>query len=472
MPPVALALYSLLTRLVQPLLRRKLARRALAEPGYGVAVPERFGHYSHPPVNGVLWLHAVSLGETRAAAVLLDALRQRCPDLRLLLTHGTATGRAEGAKLLRPGDLQVWQPWDTPEAVDRLLAHHRPRLGVLMETEVWPNAVAACRRLGVPLVLANARLNDASWRRARRLRSLSGPAYAGLHAVYAQSDADAARLRDLGAPVAAVLGNLKFDARPDPDQCAQGAAWRGQQTRPVVTLASAREGEEMALVVALKAFLGSFPAPAPVNPGEDATDSGANDSTRTRSEPLPGPAPRLPVQWLVVPRHPQRFDAVASLLQAEGFSVSRRSAWGTGPAAADVWLGDSLGEMALYYSLSDVALLGGSFEPLGGQNLIEAIACGCPVVMGPSVYNFQAAADAALATGAALATVSMQDAVQAVLGQQGLVSAPGPWAARRAAACRWGSTQGGTAAATADRLAVLWASACAQAGAVSSTAGR
>lgn len=435
------ALYTLLTRLAQPLLQRKLARRALAEPGYGVAVPERFGHYTHPPTEGVVWVHAVSLGETRAAAVLLDALRQRCPELRLLLTHGTATGRAEGAKLLRPGDIQVWQPWDTPEGVERFLAHHRPRLGVLMETEVWPNLTAACQAHGVPLVLANARLNEKSWQSARRLGWLARTAYAALHAVYAQGEADAVRLRDLGAPVQAVLGNLKFDARPNADQLAQGQAWRALQDRPVVVLASAREGEEAALAQVLK----PFSPQALVEPDGVAMDSGSTSGHQA-------------VQWLVVPRHPQRFDAVAELLQGRGFSVSRRSAWGEHPEAADVWLGDSLGEMALYYGLSDVALLGGSFEPLGGQNLIEATACGCPVVMGPSVFNFQEPAEAALRAGAALQTDSLADAVQAVVGAHGVLHSPERLAALREAAGRFGAQQGGAAAATADRLAALLSS--------------
>lgn len=455
MQRAVLALYTLLARLAQPLLKRKLARRALAEPGYGVAVPERFGHYSHSPTEGVLWLHAVSLGETRAAAVLLDALRQRCPGLRLLLTHGTATGRAEGAKLLRPGDLQVWQPWDTPEAVQRFLAHHRPRVGVLMETEVWPNLVAACQAYAVPLVLANARLNERSWQSARRLGWLSRPAYAALHAVYAQGEADAVRLRDLGAPVLAVLGNLKFDARPSAAQLAQGQAWRALQDRPVVVLASAREGEEAALAQILK----PFSPQAIVKPESVASNSGANTA-------------HLPVQWLVVPRHPQRFDAVAELLQSRGFSVSRRSAWGEAPEPADVWLGDSLGEMALYYGLSDVALLGGSFEPLGGQNLIEATACGCPVVMGPSVFNFQEPADAALRAGAALQTDSMADAVQAVVGPHGVLRAPGRLVALRQAASRFGPQQGGAAAATAERLAVLLGDVSSPVNTVSSPANR
>ena len=210
MRPV-LWLYSTLAWAAQPLLRRKLRRRAQAEPGYAQHVPERFGHYANAPrvpQSGeppLVWIHAVSLGETRAAAILLKALRARWPGVRVLLTHGTATGRAEGAKLLQPGDLQAWLPWDTPGAVQRFVRHFRPQLGLLMETEVWPNLVAVCRAQGVPLVLANARLNATSLRKAQRLSWLSRPAYAGLAAVWAQTEEDAQRLRSLGAPVQAVV---------------------------------------------------------------------------------------------------------------------------------------------------------------------------------------------------------------------------------------------------------------------------
>ena len=170
--------YSLLMWLAQPLLRRKLARRAVAEPGYGVAVEERFGHYSMPADSGRIWIHAVSLGETRAAAILLAELRRQVPGMRLLLTHGTATGRSEGAKLLQSGDVQVWQPWDTAGAVQRFLDYFKPAVGVLMETEIWPNLTQACAARGVPLALANARMNKKSHGRARRLGWLARPVFA------------------------------------------------------------------------------------------------------------------------------------------------------------------------------------------------------------------------------------------------------------------------------------------------------
>lgn len=196
-------LYSLGMWAAQPLLRRKLARRGVQEPGYLEAIEERFGHYGAgtPASSGWVWVHAVSMGETRAAAILVRALRRQMPGMRLLLTHGTATGRAEGKALLQPGDMQVWQPWDTPGAVRRFLAQFQPAIGILMETEVWPNMVAVCQQQGVPLVLANARLNAHSLRKAERVAWLARPAFGGLAAVWAQSQADADRLRQLGAPV-------------------------------------------------------------------------------------------------------------------------------------------------------------------------------------------------------------------------------------------------------------------------------
>jgi 3-deoxy-D-manno-octulosonic-acid transferase len=366
-------LYSLVVIGAQPLLRRKLRRRGAAEPGYLEHMEERFGRYGAPTEPGRLWIHAVSLGETRAAAILLEALRRAQPGLRVLLTHGTATGRAEGERLLREGDAQAWLPWDTPRAVRGFLDHFQPSAGILMETEVWPNLAATCHARAIPLALANARLSEKSLAQARRVTRLSRPAYAALTAVWAQSDADARRLVEAGAQVQGVFGNLKYDATPDAGQLAQGRDWRGTSPRPVVMFASSREGEEAEFLRATAA-----------HPG---------------------------VQWLLVPRHPQRFDEVAALVAQSGASVARRSAWSEAPAPADVWIGDSLGEMALYYGLADVALLGGSFARLGGQNLIEAAACGCPVVMGPHTFNFGEAAELALAAGAAQRAEDMEEGV-------------------------------------------------------------
>jgi 3-deoxy-D-manno-octulosonic-acid transferase len=427
--------YNLFMWALVPLLRLRLARRGQAEPGYLQAVDERFGRYSTTPASStslapqasnpgpLIWIHAVSLGETRTAALLLAALRAQLPGMRLLLTNGTATGRAEGAQLLRPGDLQVWQPWDTRSATRRFLAHFQPSLGLLIETEVWPNLSAACQASGVPLVLVNARLSEKSMRQALRLAWLARPAFGALTAVWAQSRADAQRLRQIGAPEPQVLGNLKFDAQPDAQQLAQGKAWRARNARPVLFLASAREGEEAALLRALSAL-------------------------SALQTPLPD------VQWLIVPRHPQRFAEVAALIESQGFKVSRRSQWLDGPAPDDasprtLWLGDSLGEMALYYGLADVALLGGSFEPFGGQNLIEAAACACPVVMGPHTFNFTQAAELAVAAGGAQRVASLAQGVETALA---LVQAPAQRAVMANAAMAFAHAHRGAARQTAEAV--------------------
>jgi 3-deoxy-D-manno-octulosonic-acid transferase len=364
---------------------------------------------------------------------LLKELRPLLPGMRLLLTHGTATGRAEGEKLLQPGDLQVWQPWDTPGAVRRFLTRFNPAIGLLMETEIWPNLAAGCRAHGVPLLLANARLNAKSRDGALRLAWLARPAYASLSAAWAQTDADAERLREVGAPVRGVFGNLKFDVVPDAAQMAQGRAWRSASTRPVVLVASSREGEEALWIDVFKQKW----AVAPVHQALSAINSIANQV-------------RCPVQWLIVPRHPQRFDEVERLLQEAGLRVARRSGWAQPPAEADVWLGDSLGEMPLYYGMAHAALLGGSFEPLGGQNLIEAAACGCPVVMGPHTFNFAEAARLASDAGVALRVADMEQGVDTATAL--VLDAPRQQALQAQAVA---FTQGHRGAALATALAVV-----------------
>jgi 3-deoxy-D-manno-octulosonic-acid transferase len=430
-----LRLYGAFTRLAQPLVRRKLKKRAVAEPGYALAVEERFGVYD-ASLTGTdwCWIHAVSLGEARAAGILLIELRRQHPGVPILLTHGTATGRDEGAKLLEPGDLQVWQPWDTPKAVAAFLDRFRPRIGVLMETEVWPEMVAACVELGIPLVLANARLNEKSLASAERFAWLARPAYSALAAVWAQTEADSHRLVSLGAKVAGVYGNLKFDAAPDIRQLAAADKLRETLPKPIVVFASSREGEEQMLLDVLK----RFGAVAPVPPAHAAINSIAK---RVHE-----------VQWMIVPRHPQRFDEVAALVASHGFGVARRSEATDELSDAEIWLGDSLGEMALYYGLADVALLGGSFEPLGGQNLIEAAACGCPVVMGPSTFNFAEAAELSLAAGAALRVADMEQAVKAALA---LIGNPAKRETMVQAAMAFSSSNRGAAQRTAAAVLAL-----------------
>lgn len=383
---LARAAYSTLLRLATPAYLARLWWRGRAEPPYRHALAERLAHYAERPSSGWLWLHAVSLGETRAAAALVEALRARRPELRLLLTHGTATGREAGAALLREGDRQAWLPYDTPGAARRFLAQFRPALGVLMETEVWPNLLREAQAAGVTMVLANARLSERSARKGARLAALLHPAAASLALVLAQTEDDARRLRLAGARDVRVCGNLKFDLAPDQALVERGRAWRAGLARPVLLFAVSREGEEAPLLAAW----------ARVPP------SGA-------ARPL----------LVIVPRHPQRFDEVAALLQAGGLRTVRRSTWGDTPPeaafAADAWLGDSMREMPLYYGLAQVALLGGSFAPLGGQNLIEAAACGCPVVMGPHTFNFAEAAELAALSGAARRVPDLEAGLAAAL---------------------------------------------------------
>jgi 3-deoxy-D-manno-octulosonic-acid transferase len=347
------AVYTAFLRLVLPFILARLWWRGRREPRYREAVAERFGRYRARQQENVVWIHAVSVGEARAAAPLVRALT----GLPILMTCTTAAGRETLESVYGDSISAAYLPYDYPEAVRRFLEHFQPRLAILMETELWPNLLAGCAASRVPVVLANARMSERSMRGYQRWHRLTGPAFRSLAAVCAQSAADAQRLRALGARNVEVTGNLKFDAHPDAAQVAAGQAWRAKLRRPVVLLASTREGEE-------KLLLGQR-----------------------------GPVGTLTV---VVPRHPQRFDEVAA------FADSRRSREALPGRADRVHVGDTMGEMAFYYGACDVAVIGGSFAPLGGQNLIEALACGAPVVLGPHMFNFAEATRLALEAGAAL----------------------------------------------------------------------
>jgi 3-deoxy-D-manno-octulosonic-acid transferase len=359
-------LYTLVLRLLLPFVLARLWWRGRAEPLYREALGERFGHYDSDRPEKLIWIHAVSVGEARAAAPLVRALEGAVAEHRMLMTCTTAAGRETIKQLYGESVLEAYLPYDLPEAVQRFLEYYRPRLGILMETELWPNLLAQCSGHGVPMLLANARLSVRSARGYRRWGALARPAIGALAAVCAQTAEDAARLRALGARNVEVTGNLKFDVEPDAGQLAAGRAWRGQVARPVVLLASTREGEEEMLLGA--------------------------------AEPVRG-------LIVVVPRHARRFDEVAR------FAQSRRTQAPL-PAAGDrVHLGDTMGEMAFYYAACDVAVIGGSFAPLGGQNLIEALATGAPVIVGPHMYNFAEATRLAVAAGAA---VQVRDVRQAM----------------------------------------------------------
>ena len=384
-------LYTVLFYAAQPLVWLRLFLRGRKQPEYRQHIGERYGFYAQRAPGKLIWLHAVSVGETRAAEPLIEALLQRHPDHSLLLTHMTPTGRDTGRMYLdrHPGRvLQAYLPYDLPDAAARFLGHFRPAFGLFMETELWPNIIATAKARQIPLGLVNARLSSRSQRGYQRLRALAQPAFAGLDVVAAQTDDDAARIRSLGANRVSVTGNLKFDVTPDPAKLARGLNWRAEiGARPVWLAASTRDGEE-ALILDTQGEI-------------------------ERSNLLPNPL------LILVPRHPQRFEEVAGLVRERGMKFKRRSLEEFPEAGTQVWLGDSMGEMASYYAAADLALIGGSLLPFGGQNLIEAAACGCPVVVGPHTFNFAQASDDAVACGAASRISGSEElagCVQAILG--------------------------------------------------------
>lgn len=375
--------YTLLWILALPLVVLRLLWRGRRQPGYLKHLGERFGRYRMRAPVRVIWVHAVSVGESRAAEPLVRALLKRWPEHTVLLTHMTPTGR-ETSKALFNGDsrvLRCYLPYDLGCFAGAFLRHFRPQFGVIMETELWPNLLAACRRRSVPVILANARLSERSARRYARLPALSALTMGALSAIGAQTAADAARLSALGARRVMVTGNIKFDISPPENTEALASLFRARiGSRQVLLAASTRDGEEALL---LDAF-------AHLAPPE--------------------------VLLALVPRHPQRFDEVARLAAARGLALQRRSEDQPVAAQTRVWLGDSMGEMFAYYASADVALIGGSWLPFGGQNLIEACAVGTPVVVGPHTFNFAAVAEHAIAAGAALRVETADAGVNAALG--------------------------------------------------------
>jgi 3-deoxy-D-manno-octulosonic-acid transferase len=368
---VYMLVYSILWWLALPLVLGRLWWRGRREPGYRAHLGERLGFYGPRQEHGLtIMVHAVSVGETRAAEPLVEALLASWPGCRILLTHMTPTGRATGHALFgKHGErlIQSYLPYDTGFMVGRFLHHFQPRICILMETEVWPNLIAACAAHGVPVALVNARLSERSLRRGRRFGGLMMEAARAITVVAAQTEADARRIASLGAPQVAVTGSIKFDVVPPEAALRTGAMLRERLgARPVLLCASTREGEE-ALIL---------------------------DAWRRMARPAG-------MLLLLVPRHPQRFDEVARMVEERGFSLARRSSL-PGRVDADVLLGDSMGEMFAYYAACDCAFIGGSLLPLGGQNLIEACALGKPVLVGEHTFNFLQATDEAVAAGGAL----------------------------------------------------------------------
>ena len=389
------SLYTFMLWLLLPYIFLRLLWRARKQPEYLRHIGERFGFHSVQSNKPVIWLHTVSVGETRAAQSLIIRLRTTYPDHQILLTHTTPTGRATGKQLYGDDVLRVYLPYDYPFAVSRFLRHFKPQLGILMETEIWFNLIHACRATGVPLLLLNARLSEKSARGYARFARLTRDALGGLAAIAAQTADDAARLANLGAKNVSVTGNLKFDIEPPPAMLELGRQLRAQfgAGRKVFLAASNREGVEALLLEALQQVH------------------------------IPG------LLLVIVPRHPQRFAEVAALLEQRGIPFRRRSEMSHSgkpqnlaiPAETQAVLGDSMGEMFAYYAAADLAFIGGSLLPYGGQNLIEACAAGAPVLAGPYTHNFAEATRLAVSAGAA---AQVQDSGGLVMELQRLLDSP------------------------------------------------
>jgi len=379
-PKIWFAVYQLLWHLLLPFAFIRLAWRTRHSAEYLHHFSERLGFVDRKSiVQGSVWIHAVSVGETRAAQPLIEAYLARGETI--LLTHMTLNGRRTGAALfalaIASGQLrQVYLPYDLCWSVANFIRTFKPKLGLFMETEAWPTVVFYCAEIGLPLFLVNARLSERSARRVNRFGKAGRALFQAFAGILAQTQFDAERYRSLGVKKVEIVGNLKFDVPLDHSLVQHGKAWQQElhgNQRLMVCAASTRDGEE---VIILRAW-------------RDLLQSNAFEN-----------APLL----CLVPRHPERFTEVANQIHEAGLRFRRRTEWGGIPKGItdlDVILGDSMGEMPMYYSAADLVVMGGSLLPFGGQNLIEACAAGCPVLLGEHTYNFQQAALDAIKIGAA-----------------------------------------------------------------------
>jgi len=388
--PLALYfVYEALWHVLIPFVLLRLLWRSRKNSDYLKHVRERFGFYgTKPSLRKAVWIHAVSVGETRATQALVESLLKEGQSI--LLTHMTPTGRKTGAELYRKaiasGQLQqAYLPYDICWAIEAFLKHYRPQLGLFMETEAWPGFVFRTKQLGVPLFLINARLSGRSFKRVQHFGSAGRSLFQSFAGILAQSEPDAKRYQALGVNDVIVTGNMKFDVPEEAANQSLGKQWKRvlrEQERLVVCAASTRAGEELIMIDAWKKLLSEF---------------------GSEIKPL----------LIVVPRHPERFTEVADLLHQSTLSFERRSnlsdprssaefASGSHWTNVDILLGDSMGEMGAYYNATDLVVMGGSLLPTGGQNLIEACANGCPVILGEHTYNFQQASEDAITCGAAV----------------------------------------------------------------------
>jgi len=352
------SLYTLLLYLATPLVLLHFFLRGLRSSGYLKRWPERFGWFEPPRRRDGIVVHAVSMGEVNAASMLVQELLRRFPDDPLCLTTGTPTGSARVRELFADRVFHVYLPLDLPGAVRRFLDRVRPRLLVIMETEIWPNLYHQAAARGIPILIVNARISERSFPTYRRLRRLTGAALRRTSGIGAQSALDQQRLLQIGAPEprVTVTGNMKFDVRMPPSLTEQGEtirlAWGTQ--RRVLVAGSTHEGDERALLAAFSRVLETFPA----------------------------------ASLDLVPRHPERFARAAQLARQAGLTVSLRSDGISCPAGTQCFVVDAMGELLRFYAAGDVAFVGGSLEPIGGHNVLEPAALSKPVLFGPHTANF------------------------------------------------------------------------------------
>ncbi len=359
--PMNRTLYTFLFHLGLPLVALRLWLRARKAPAYRQRIGERFAMGLPPMQRGGLWVHAVSVGESIAAAPMIRALLAQYPELPITVTCMTPTGseRIKAMFANEPRIQHCYLPYDLPWAAGRFLDHVQPRLGIIMETELWPNHIHQCSKRGIAVVLANARLSERSARGYGRFAKLTRPMLAEMAWFAVQTEVEAQRFRDLGArpECVTVTGSIKFDLSIDPALLERAAELRGQwqaTQRPVWIAASTHAGEDESVLAAHRTLLSSHP---------DAL-------------------------LILVPRHPERFDSVHGLCQQQGFKTVRRSSAQAVTPDVSVLLGDTMGELLFLYALADNAFVGGSLVPNGGHNLLEPAALAKPVLSGPHLFNF------------------------------------------------------------------------------------
>jgi len=368
--------YSVLWYLLLPLLFVRLWLRGRKAPAYRRRWGERLGFYGVKPVPGCVWVHAVSVGETLAAAPMIEALLKKYPQMPLLVTTTTPTGSERVQALFGKRVHHVYAPWELPGAVARLFNHFNPQLVLLLETELWPNIVATAKQRDVPVMLVNGRLSARSAKGYGKFPALVRPMLDAFTTLAVQTRADAERFEALGASPKqlVVTGSVKFDIAVTDAQRVEALRWRKQVKRPTWIAASTHPGEDEQVLAAHRQIL-----------------------QRTPNALL-----------MLVPRHPERFDSVASLVQASGLTLTRRSAAKQPAADSQVYLCDSMGELMQLFGYADVAFIGGSLVEVGGHNLLEPSAWSLPVLSGPYVHNFETIAQM-LTDAGALVTVNNTD---------------------------------------------------------------